>query len=158
MNAAATIHRLIDMGAPGYKKYDTETWFPGFGEFRETHSNTNLTDFQSRRLRLRGKGEDRFFPHTISSTAATDRLFIALFRMTDSEKQDVKVVCVPHNDPNWNTLESLEDIPDRLQTEIEHFFSIYKQPENKDVKVDGWYSREEALEEIEASRKRHREK
>ena len=77
-------HRVVrvcvgDLGAPGYKKYDTETWFPGFGEFRETHSNTNLTDFQSRRLRLRAKGEDRFFPHTISSTAATDRLFIALF-------------------------------------------------------------------------------
>ena len=68
-----------DMGAPGYKKFDTETWFAGFGEYRETHSNTNLTDFQSRRLRLRGKGDDRFFPHTISSTAATDRLFIALF-------------------------------------------------------------------------------
>jgi seryl-tRNA synthetase len=77
-------HRVVrvcvgDIGAPGYKKYDTETWFPGFGELRETHSNTNLTDFQSRRLRLRAKGEDRFFPHTISATAATDRLFIALF-------------------------------------------------------------------------------
>lgn len=77
-------HRVVrvcvgDMGAPGYKKYDTETWFPGFGEFRETHSNTNLTDFQARRLRLRGKGDERFFVHTISSTAATDRLFIALF-------------------------------------------------------------------------------
>jgi len=77
-------HRVVrvcvgDMGAPGYKKYDTETWFPGFGEHRETHSNTNLTDFQTRRLHLRAKGDDRFFPHTISATAATDRVFIALF-------------------------------------------------------------------------------
>lgn len=66
-----------DMGAPAYKKYDTETWFPGFGEFRETHSNSNLTDFQSRRLRLRIKGERRF-AHTISATAITDRAFVAL--------------------------------------------------------------------------------
>ena len=79
---------------------------------------------------------------------------IALFRMTDDEKQDDKVLCVPHNDPNWNTLETLDDLPDRLQSEIEHFFSIYKQPEGKDVSVDGWYSREEALEEIERARGR----
>ena len=75
-------HRVVrtcigDMGAPAYKKYDTETWFAGFGEFRETHSNSNLTDFQSRRLRLRIKGE-RAFAHTISSTAVTDRVFVAL--------------------------------------------------------------------------------
>ena len=75
-------HRVVrvcvgDMGAPAYKKYDTETWFAGFGEFRETHSNSNLTEFQSRRLRLRIKGE-RVFPHTISATALTDRVFVAL--------------------------------------------------------------------------------
>ena len=79
-------HRVVrvcvgDLGAPAYKKYDTETWFPGFDEFRETHSNSNLTDFQSRRLRLRSKDAtgQRVFPHTISSTAVTDRLFVALF-------------------------------------------------------------------------------
>ncbi len=79
---------------------------------------------------------------------------IALFRMTDDSDQDDKVLCVPHNDPNWNTLDSLDDLPDRLQAEIEHFFSIYKQPEGKDVTVDGWYSREEALEEIRLARER----
>ena len=79
---------------------------------------------------------------------------IALFRMTDDSEQDDKVLCVPHNDPNWNTLDSLDDLPDRLQTEIEHFFSIYKQPEGKDVTVDGWYSREAALEEIQLARER----
>lgn len=83
---------------------------------------------------------------------------IGLFRMTDDEHQDDKVLCVPHNDPNWNTLETLDDLPDRLQAEIEHFFSIYKQPEGKDVTVDGWYSREEALEEIERARQRWRDR
>ena len=83
---------------------------------------------------------------------------IALFRMTDDEKEDAKVLCVPHNDPNWNTLDRLEDLPDRLQDEIEHFFSIYKQPEGKHVEVDGWYPREEALAEIERARGRWRER
>jgi seryl-tRNA synthetase len=82
MQALELPHRVVrtcvgDMGAPAYKKYDTETWFAGFGEFRETHSNSNLTDFQSRRLRLRIKGE-RTFAHTISATALTDRVFVAL--------------------------------------------------------------------------------
>ena len=54
--------------------------------------------------------------------------------------------------PTGTRSSSLDDLPDRLQDEIEHFFSIYKQPEGKDVTVDGWYSREEALEEIERAR------
>jgi inorganic pyrophosphatase len=83
---------------------------------------------------------------------------IALFRMEDDHGQDDKVLCVPHLDPNWNTLESLEDLPDRLQDEIEHFFSIYKQPEGKKVTVDGWYPREEALATIERARERWRER
>jgi inorganic pyrophosphatase len=83
---------------------------------------------------------------------------IALFRMTDDHGEDAKILCVPYMDPNWNTLETLDDLPARLQDEIEHFFSIYKQPEGKKVTVDGWYSREEALEEIEKSRERWRDR
>jgi seryl-tRNA synthetase len=77
-------HRVVrtavgDLGAPAFKKYDTETWFAGFGEFRETHSNSNLTDFQTRRLRVRAKSDSgRVFPHTISATMVTDRVFVAL--------------------------------------------------------------------------------
>ena len=36
-------------------------------------------------------------------------------------------------------------MPDQLRDEIEHFFSIYKDPEGKEVVVDGWYARDEAL-------------
>ncbi len=71
---------LGDMGAPAYKKYDTETWFPSFGSFRETHSNTNLIDYQSRRFKIRFKDADgrTVFPHTISSTGITDRAALAV--------------------------------------------------------------------------------
>ena len=83
---------------------------------------------------------------------------IGLFRMSDDEGIDDKVVCVPCKDPNWGDVRTLDDLSEQLRKEIEHFFSIYKQPENKDVTVDGWYSREEALQEIEASRKRHQQR
>src|SRR5437763_8353995 len=61
------------------------------------------------------------------------------------------------HDPAWNTLETLDDVPGALRDEIAHFFSVYKDLEQKKVTVDGWYSREDALEEIEASRERCKE-
>ncbi len=79
---------------------------------------------------------------------------IALFRMRDEEGIDDKVVCVPHSDPNWNTVESLNDLPRALRDEISHFFSIYKQPQGIHVKVDGWYPREDAMRAIDAARER----
>jgi inorganic pyrophosphatase len=79
---------------------------------------------------------------------------IALFRMEDDKGIDDKVLCVPLSDPAWNALETLDDVTGQLRDEIAHFFSVYKDLEQKKVRVDGWYSREDALEEIEESRKR----
>jgi inorganic pyrophosphatase len=83
---------------------------------------------------------------------------IALFRMEDDQGVDDKVLAVPLTDPGWNTFETLDDVPDQLQNEIAHFFAIYKTLENKHVEVEGWYSREDAVNEIEASRARFRER
>jgi inorganic pyrophosphatase len=82
---------------------------------------------------------------------------IALFKMEDDHGVDDKILCVPIHDPAWNGLEKLEDLPKQLCDEIEHFFSVYKDLEQKKVKVDGWYSREDALSVIEASRKRQQD-
>jgi inorganic pyrophosphatase len=79
---------------------------------------------------------------------------IALFRMRDDKGVDDKVCCVPLSDPNWNHMETLDDLPQPLRDEISHFYSIYKQPEGKHVMVDGWYSREEALTTIDEARER----
>ena len=79
---------------------------------------------------------------------------IALFRMEDDKGVDDKVLCVPLQDPAWNHLEELDDLPDQLRQEIAHFFSVYKDLEQKKVKVDGWYSREDALKEIDEARAR----
>ena len=81
---------------------------------------------------------------------------IALFRMRDEEGIDDKILCVPHTDPNWNTMDTLEDIPRALRDEISHFFSIYKQPQGIHVKVDGWHRREDALTIIDDAHERYR--
>jgi inorganic pyrophosphatase len=82
---------------------------------------------------------------------------IALFRMEDDQGIDDKILAVPLTDPGWNTLESLDEVSDQLQNEIAHFFTVYKQLENKRVEIEGWFSREDAIKEIDASRKRFRE-
>jgi inorganic pyrophosphatase len=79
---------------------------------------------------------------------------IAVFKMRDDKGVDDKILCVPLSDPNWNTMETLEDMPQPLRDEISHFFSIYKQPEGKVVKVDGWHDRETALRIIDEARER----
>lgn len=81
-----------DLGAPGYKKYDIEAWFPAFGGYREVTSNTNLTDFQSSRLNIKFKdGDERRLVHTISATAATDRLIIAIMETYQQEDGSIVV-------------------------------------------------------------------
>ena len=82
---------------------------------------------------------------------------IAVFRTKDEAGQDDKVLCVPFEDPNWNHMEVLDDIPDTLRIEIEHFWSIYKEPEGKPVEIQGWADRDVALEVIAAGRKRRDE-
>jgi inorganic pyrophosphatase len=82
---------------------------------------------------------------------------IALFRMEDDKGVDDKVLAVPLQDPAWNHLEELDDLPDQLRQEIAHFFSVYKDLEQKKVKVDGWYGRQDALKEIAAARERCKE-
>ena len=77
--------------------------------------------------------------------------------MADDKGRDEKILCVPRDDPNWNVHEELDDLPRQLRDEIEHFFSIYKIPEGKEVTVDGWYDKAKALEVIEEGRRRYAE-
>jgi inorganic pyrophosphatase len=79
---------------------------------------------------------------------------LGVFRTKDEEGQDDKVLCVPLEDPNWNGMEQLEDLPGTLRKEIEHFWSIYKEPEGKPVEIQGWEGREVALQVIDDGRRR----
>jgi inorganic pyrophosphatase len=63
---------------------------------------------------------------------------IGVFHMADDKGPDEKVICVPISDPIWNKLNDLSDINSHLLKEIEHFFQVYKDLENKQVDVEGW--------------------
>ena len=62
---------VTDLGSSAAKKYDCEAWMPGQGEYREVTSTSNTTDFQARRLGIRGA-------HTLNGTAVTWRHMIAI--------------------------------------------------------------------------------
>jgi inorganic pyrophosphatase len=80
---------------------------------------------------------------------------VGMFKMRDEKGADAKIICVPFDDPYWNEYEELEDLPLLLRQEIEQFFSIYKDLEpGKQVIVDGWRSRAEAVVEIERAAQR----
>jgi seryl-tRNA synthetase len=71
-----------DMGAGKYKMYDIETWMPSRDSFGETHSASNLGDWQTRRLNLRVKDKDgnKYFPHALNNTVvASPRILIAIW-------------------------------------------------------------------------------
>lgn len=82
---------------------------------------------------------------------------IGLFRMWDEKGPDAKILCVPVLDPLWNHIHSLSDVPPHLLKEIEHFFSIYKDLEDKKTGVEGWEDREAALKTIREAQKRYGE-
>lgn len=78
--------------------------------------------------------------------------------MRDEKGDDEKILCVPKNDPLWNHIRSLEDVPPHLLREIEHFFAIYKDLEHKEVTIEGWRDKEAALELIRETEARFKEK
>ena len=71
---------------------------------------------------------------------------IGVFHMADDKGPDEKVICVPVSDPIWNKLNDLSDVNPHLIKEIEHFFQVYKDLENKKVDVEGWGDVNEAKE------------
>lgn len=70
---------------------------------------------------------------------------VGVFRMSDEEGIDEKVLCVPSSDPRWDHVKDVADLPDYELREIAHFFDIYKDLEpGKATESKGWAGREDA--------------
>ena len=83
---------------------------------------------------------------------------VAVLFLEDQGEREPKVLCVPFEDPNWQHIEDLDDVPGQLREEIEHFFVAYKARESHDVRADGWSGADEAVEVIEAGQARWRDR
>src|SRR3989344_939639 len=87
-----------DLGFQAANKYDIEAWLPGQNQYRETHSTSNDTEFQSRRLNIKYKNletDKNEFVHTLNGTAfAIGRMIIAIMENYQQEDGVVKIPTV----------------------------------------------------------------
>ena len=87
-----------DLSAPAAATFDIEAWLPGQnggkGEYRETHSCSNTTDFQTRRLniKMRTDGGKIVYAHLLNGTAfAIGRTLIAILENYQQEDGSVLI-------------------------------------------------------------------
>jgi inorganic pyrophosphatase len=69
---------------------------------------------------------------------------VGVFHMTDEKGPDEKVICVPLGDPHFARVADVHDIAPEFRDEIEHFFQVYKQLEEKKTETRGFGNRAEA--------------
>ena len=76
---------------------------------------------------------------------------IGIMKMIDGEDSDDKILSVPVNEPKYNHVKDIDDLPSALLNEIMHFFQEYKTLEGKETKVLGWEGVEEAFKALKHS-------
>ena len=84
-----------DMGAPKYRQYDLEAWVPSQNCYRETHSCSNITEWQARRtnLRYRDNADGKVkYVHTLNNTGiATPRALVPFIECHQNEDGSVNI-------------------------------------------------------------------
>ena len=72
------------------KQIDLECYFPSQQRFRETHSASNCTDYQSRLLKIKVDYNDKTdFAHTLNATLATERLLLAIIENNTNDEAQI---------------------------------------------------------------------
>ncbi len=74
---------------------------------------------------------------------------IGVISMVDNGQGDEKIIAVPSNDPTYNHYDDISQLPAHIFDEMSHFFTVYKNLENKQTAVNEVMGREKAIEIIE---------
>lgn len=98
MQALKLPYRIVicctgDMGGPDARHIDLETWMPGEGKYRETHSADYMTDYQARRLATRVKlaGGTEFVHMNDATALAIGRTLVAILENYQNEDGSIRV-------------------------------------------------------------------
>ncbi|HLV25893.1 MAG TPA: inorganic diphosphatase [Gemmatimonadales bacterium] len=73
---------------------------------------------------------------------------VGVLKLLDLGEPDDKIIAVPIADPFHREYFDIADLPQHYLSEIEHFFSIYKDLEGKRMTVLGWGKSDEAMQVI----------
>lgn len=79
---------------------------------------------------------------------------VGVLRMIDRSQPDQKILAVQQHNPRYLGINDATQLFRHLRREIEHFFTIYKELENKKTRIRGWQGAAAAHRTITASRKR----
>ncbi|TCT25613.1 inorganic pyrophosphatase [Melghiribacillus thermohalophilus] len=82
---------------------------------------------------------------------------IGFLNMIDSGEEDQKLLAVPTEDPRFNDVQTLDDIPKHKLDEIAHFFQTYKDLQGKKTEIGDWEGPEAAAKLIDECVKRYQE-
>ncbi len=69
---------------------------------------------------------------------------IGVVTMTDRDEKDEKIIAIPFGDPQYNCYKDISELPKHIFDELQHFLKVYKQLENKVVKVEALAGHKEA--------------
>lgn len=72
--------------------------------------------------------------------------------MIDSGEEDVKLIAVNINDPRYEQVDELKDLPPHILKELENFFSTYKTLQGKETIVKDFFGVNDALRHLEDAR------
>jgi len=76
---------------------------------------------------------------------------IGVISMIDNGRSDEKIIAIPWGDPTYNQYTDIDQLPAHIFEEMRHFFSVYKNLENKTTAVNEVSGREEAIRIIRAA-------
>ena len=70
---------------------------------------------------------------------------IGVISMVDNGRQDEKIIAIPYGDPNYNNYRDIDQLPKHIFEEMRHFFTVYKNLENKTTAVNEVSPRSSAI-------------
>ncbi len=70
---------------------------------------------------------------------------IGVISMIDNGRNDEKIIAIPFSDPNNNMYTDINELPKHVFDEMGHFFTVYKNLENKETAVNEVSGRETAI-------------
>ncbi|MEX2263813.1 MAG: inorganic diphosphatase [Bryobacteraceae bacterium] len=82
---------------------------------------------------------------------------VGMLDMIDNTEADQKILAVPNRNPRYDQIHTLDQIFSHVRREIEHFFTIYKELEGRQTRLQGWQGPKEARKAIVESRRAYLE-
>lgn len=83
---------------------------------------------------------------------------IGFMEMIDNGEGDEKIIAVAEGDMSVNHIQHVDELPDSFKQELKHFFMNYKTLAGKEVRVNEFRSKEEAMKVVSRSLVQYKQK